>query len=228
MGEKKQKEEATKKLKKVLIVGACVLFVVLMVVSGMGSGWITGLNTVKPGDTVILDFTLYNSQGNPVLTTDQQLWKKSVASGNSILYAKSISVTANQSLAKSLFPVQVYTNTGSDMQFAIFTSEFTTITQGIIGMKDNEKKTIVIPAKTPMTETWSADTLARQNLSISDIRKGDLFTLGVSDNPTAASTNESSFSYIRTGEVTETTNSSVTIDLGYPTVDVSIVSINGR
>ena len=37
MGEKKKKEETMKTVKKVLIVGACVLFVVLMILSGMGS-----------------------------------------------------------------------------------------------------------------------------------------------------------------------------------------------
>jgi FKBP-type peptidyl-prolyl cis-trans isomerase 2 len=228
MGEKKQREEASKKLKKVLIVGACVLFVVLMIVSGMGSGWITGLNTVKPGDAVVLDYTLYNSQGNPVVTTDQQIWKAGNAKGNPVLYSKQITVTANQTLAKSLFPVQVYSSSGSSLQYAIFTPEFTTITQGILGLKVNEKKTIAIPAKTPMTQTWSAESLARQKMNISDIRKGDMFTLGVSDNQTEAVTNSSAFTYIRTGEVTEVSPASITVDLGFPTVDVSVVSINGR
>jgi hypothetical protein len=228
MGEKKQREETTKKIKKVLIVGACVIFVVLMVVSGMGSGWITSLTAVKPGDAVVLDFTFYNSEGHPIITTDQQLWKTGVSNGNAPLLSKQITVSANQTLAKSLFPVQVYTNTGWDQQFAIFTPEFTTITQGIIGMKVNEKKTIRIQTTTPMTQVWSADSLARQNLNITDISKGDLFTLGVSDTQNATVNNNSAFSYIRTGEVTETGPTGVTVDLGYPTVDVSVVSINGR
>ncbi len=228
MGEKKQREETTRKIKKVLIVGACVLFVVLMIVSGMGSGWITSFNSVKPGDAVVLDFTFYNSQGRPVLTTDQQLWKTGVASGNAPMLSKPISVSANQTLAKSLFPVQVYTNTGWDQQFAIFTPEFTTITQGIVGMKVNEKKKITISTQNPMTQTWSAESLARQKLNITDISKGDMFTLGVSDNQSASVANTSAFTYIRTGEVTETGPSAITVDLGYPTVDVSVVSINGR
>ncbi len=38
MGDKKQKEATMKRVNQVLVVGACVLFVVLMVLSGMGSG----------------------------------------------------------------------------------------------------------------------------------------------------------------------------------------------
>ena len=53
MGDKKQKEAMIKKVKQVLVVGACVLFVVLMVLSGMGSNWLTMFTVIKPGDTVV-------------------------------------------------------------------------------------------------------------------------------------------------------------------------------
>ena len=61
MGEKKKKEASTKLWKKILIVGACVLFVVLMIVSGMGSGWLSIFTVVRPGDNVVIDYTLYNA-----------------------------------------------------------------------------------------------------------------------------------------------------------------------
>ena len=49
MVDKKQKELVVKRTKQVLVVGACVLFVVLMILSGMGSHWITMFTVVKPG-----------------------------------------------------------------------------------------------------------------------------------------------------------------------------------
>ncbi|MDO9324518.1 MAG: hypothetical protein Q7T80_06120, partial [Methanoregula sp.] len=71
MGEKKQKEKAVAQWKKIVVVGACVLFVVLMIVSGMGSGWISAFKVIKPGDAVVVDYTFYDAGGNAILTTDQ-------------------------------------------------------------------------------------------------------------------------------------------------------------
>ena len=53
MGDKKQKEATMKRVNQVLVIGACVLFVVLMILSGMGSGWLTMFTVVKPGDSVV-------------------------------------------------------------------------------------------------------------------------------------------------------------------------------
>ena len=71
MSDKKQKEARIKKVKQVLVVGACVLFVVLMILSGMGSHWLTMFTVVKPGDTVVVDYTFYDATGTPILTSNQ-------------------------------------------------------------------------------------------------------------------------------------------------------------
>ena len=99
MGEKKQKEKSVAQWKKIVVIGACVLFVVLMIVSGMGSSWISALAVVKPGDVAVVDYTLYDAGGNAVITTNSQV--------KSMLLTKQITLTANQSLAHSLYPVQV-------------------------------------------------------------------------------------------------------------------------
>src|SRR5512135_3659036 len=109
MGEKKRKEASTKLWQKILIVGACVLFVVLMIVSGMGSGWLSIFTVVKPGDTVVLDYSLLNAEGNPILTTDQQLYMKSASSNSGLILTRQISISANQTLPTSIYPVQIYT-----------------------------------------------------------------------------------------------------------------------
>jgi hypothetical protein len=61
MGEKKQKEKTTAQWKQIVVVGACVLFVVLMIVSGMGSGWISAFSVAKPGDVAVIDYTFYDT-----------------------------------------------------------------------------------------------------------------------------------------------------------------------
>ena len=90
MGDKKQKEARIKKVKQVLIVGACVLFVILMILSGMSSHWLSVFTVVKPGDTVVVDYTMYDATGNPILTSNQQTYTAAAAKGRYILYSKQL------------------------------------------------------------------------------------------------------------------------------------------
>jgi hypothetical protein len=227
MGAKKQAEKSGKMWTKILAIVAGVLFVVLMVVSSMGSSWISSLATVKPGDVVVLDYTLKDGQGNPLVTSSSSLYKQLASGGSSVLYSKQLTLTANQSLQKSVFPVQVYSEkTGWTNQFALFASEYDAISSGVVGLKTNGQKTISLVSKQPMTQFWSADQLVRNNLSLSSMQVGQLIALGVSDNPEAASDNSTAQYYVRIGEITNKTTDGITLDFSYPSVDVTVVSVN--
>ncbi len=229
MGEKKRKEASTKLWQKILIVGACVLFVVLMIVSGMGSSWLSVFTVVKPGDTVVLDYSLLNAEGNPILTTDQQLYMKSGSSNSGLILTRQISISANQTLPKSIYPVQIYTAaSGWSNQFALFAPEYNAISTSLVGMKINEQKRITIPTGYSMTQNWSADQLRLNKVNLSDIYVGDVLAMGVSDNPEAEITNTSAVTYVRTGEVIQKTQSGVVVDFGYPAAEIRVVSINKR
>jgi hypothetical protein len=146
-----------------------------------------------------------------------------------LLFSRQVSITANQSLTRALYPVQIYTtDSGWTKQFAIFSPEYNAISAGIIGMKLNEQKRISIPSADSMSQTWSTDQLMLNKVNISDINIGDVLTMGVSDNPEAEVSNTSSVTYVRTGEITQKTQSGVVVDFGYPYADVRVVSINNR
>jgi biotin transporter BioY len=87
MGVKKKKDETTKLVSKIFIVCVCVLFVGLMILSGMGTVWLTFFTSVKSGDTVELDYTVYDSLGNPLLTSDQQIYNQRINSGYGIIFS---------------------------------------------------------------------------------------------------------------------------------------------
>ena len=227
MGVKKKKEESTKLVSKILIVCVCLLFVGLMILSGMGTSWLNIFTVVKPGDTVVIDYTLYNAGGNPILTTDQQLYVKTASTSGGLVLSKQIAITANQTLSRSLYPVQIYTSgSGWSQQFAIFSPEYDAISNGIVGMKMNEQKRISIPSGNSMTQEWTTDQLMLNKVNISDISIGDVLAMGVSDNPEAEVSNISAITYIRTGEITQKTQSGVVVDFGYPVAEVRVVSIN--
>ncbi len=228
MGEKKQAEKSRKRWTKVLAIVAGVLFVVLMVVSSMGSSWLTSLTSIKPGDVVVLDYTIRDSHGYPLVTSDQSVYTKAIASGQGVLYSKQLSITANQSFPLAIYPVQVYTSqSGWGQQYAIFASEYNAISSDIIGMKTNDRKTISIETGKPMTQFWSADQLKNSNLTLSKLQVGEVLALGVSSNPDAAVTNTSTY-YVRMGEITNVTADGITLDFAHPDMDISVVSINNK
>jgi hypothetical protein len=227
MGEKKQKEAMKKRAMQVLVVGACVLFVVLMVLSGMGSHWLTLFTVVKPGDTVVVDYTFYDANGNPLLTTNQQTYTQLVSKEKNIIYSKQLSMVVGQNLTTSLYPVQIYTSgSWSTQKFAIFSMEYNAIDQAIVGMKTGDQKRIQLSTAS-MSQEWSAAQLARNGVNMSDINQGDILAMGVSDNPEDTLANTSA-TYTRVAEITSKTADGVVADFGYPAVDISIYSINGN
>ena len=228
MGDKKQKEAMIKRAKQVLVVGACVLFVILMILSGMGSGWLNMFTIVKPGDTVIVDYTFYDATGNPLLTTNQQVYVQAASKGKTIVYGRQLSMKAGQNLTRSLYPVNIYSSdSGWTGQFALFSTEYNAIGQMLTGMKTGDQKQIRIPNGS-LQQEWPKEQLERKNVTMDELREGDILAMGVSDNPDEMVTNSSSIIYTRLGVITSKTADSVIVDSGFPSVDISITAINPK
>jgi len=229
MGEKKKKQEQVRNIYKVLAVVGCILFVVLMVVSSMGSGWITSFHGIQPGETVTIDYTIRDAQGYPLVTTDQQLYKQVAGTGQGIYFSKQLAIQANQSSIKAVIPVQVYSpDSGWTKTFALFGGESDAISKGIVGMKTNEQKSISIPFRDSMTQTWSVAQLRSNGVNLTDIKTGDMIAMGVSDTPELEKNSTASTYSIRIGEVTKKSADGVVINFGYPAIDVRVVSISNR
>jgi hypothetical protein len=229
MGEKKKKEAAMKMVNKVLIVGACVLFVVLMIISGMGSGWLTMFSVIKPGDSVVIDYTLFDAAGKPIVTSEQTTYEQAVAQGRDIFGSKQLTIISNQTMEKPIYAVMGYPSTGTGVkQLAIFSSEYNAISSGIIGMKVNEQKRIAISSNIPMTHDLSVEQLAISKINLTEISIGDNFFMGVSDYSQEVANNTTANTFLRIGEVITKSPEGVGVDLSYPVIDVRVVSINKR
>jgi hypothetical protein len=172
---------------------------------------------IKPGDTVVVSFTLYDASGSPMITSDQHLYTKLAASGKGVILSKQLSLIADQSLGKEIYPVPIYTTASPTQQFALFSTEYNAISSAIVGMKTGDQKHITIPSNISMTQEWSAAQLQRNKVNMSDLSVGDLLAMGVSDNVN---------SYTRMGKVISKSDIGVVVDFSYPSVDVSFVSVN--
>jgi len=222
MGEKKQKEARMRKVKQVIAVAACVVFVVLMILSGMSSHWLTIFRSIKPGDAVVIDYTLYDSAGDAILTSYQQL----AAQGNILYTNQRLTLVAGQNVTKSVYPVPIYTGSGTTEQFGLLPAEYAAIDQAIVGMKSGEQKRIQIPSSSE-PRLWDAAAINQTGLNISQFSVGGLIPMAASDTPEAIASN-TSVTYLRLGRVTSVSADGIVIDVNYPVADISIVSINGN
>ena len=186
-------------------------------------------DTVKPGDVAVIDLTIYDVGGNPIVTTDKQLFKQETAQRKFVLFSNPISVISNQSLAYPFFLVQRdSTVSGRINQFAFSKPEYDAMSSGIFGMVMNEQKLINIPSSTSMTQLLSLELLNRNGVNINDINEGDVLSMEVSNNTEEMTINQSIMTYMRVGVVSRKTPEGVVVDFGYPTVDIRVVSINGN
>ena len=226
MGKQKQKEAAQSKWKKVLFVIAAVLFVFIMVVSSMGMNWITGIAPIKAGDQVVIDYTLYDTAGNPFMTSNEQLYKQQISSGSGILYTQQLTLIANQSLNQAIYPVPVYiaSNGGSTEGFALYNPEFNTISRSVVDMRTGEKKKVNFTSGSAMSTIFSADDLQRVNVNMSELSIGDSLVMGVSETPNATASNTTEITYLRFGQVTRLTSAGAVVDFGYPYAEITVSS----
>jgi hypothetical protein len=229
MGEKKKNEAWVKTVSKIFIVLACLLFVGLMILSGMGNQWITMFNSVKSGDTVVLDVTVYDATGKPIITSEQTVYNQVVAKGQDIFATKQLTVISNKTMDKSIFGIPGSASTGTGVQqLAIFSSEYNAISSGIVGMKVNEQKRIAIPSDNMMKNDFSVEQLALSKINLTDISVGDSFFMGVSDTTQQVTNTTKATTFLRIGDVVSKSPEGVVVDLNYPSIEVKVVSINNQ
>jgi hypothetical protein len=227
MGVKKKNEEWVKTVSKIFIVAACLLFVGLMILSGMGNQWITMFNSVKSGDTVVLDVTVYDASGTPIITSEQTVYNQAMANGQDIFATKQLTVISNKTMDKSIIGIPGSASTGTGIQqLAVFSSEYNAISSGIVGMKVNEQKRIAIPTDTMLMNDFSVEQLALSKINLTDISVGDNFFMGVSDTTQQVTNTTKATTFLRIGEVVSKSPDGVVVDLNYPSYEVRVVSIN--
>jgi hypothetical protein len=227
MGVKKKKEESTKLVSKIFIVCVCVLFVGLMILSGMGTSWLSVFNSVKAGDTVVIDYTLFDAAGKPVVTSDKSTYDKGVAQGSGVFGSNQITIAANKTIEKPIYTIPIYPSSGGKVQqLALFSSEYNAISSGIVGMKVNEQKKIPISSNISMLQSLSVEQLGTMKIDLNNISLGDNFYGLVQANTEEFANNTTANSYLRIGEVAKKSQEGIEVDFSYPAADVRVVSIN--
>jgi hypothetical protein len=227
MGSKKQKEASQKKWMKVIFVIVALVFVFAMVGSYL-TNLVTAIAPIKAGDQVVIDYTIYDAAGTPIITTSQQLYNQVTGNGQGILYAKQITLTANQSWKQAIYPVQVYvggSSNGSVEGFALYNPEYNAISSSLVGMRNNDKKTVTLTSNNTMSALFTPEDLLKENINMSTLEVGESLAMGVSETSNATASNTSAVTYIRLGEITRKSPAGVVVDFGYPYADITVASV---
>jgi hypothetical protein len=232
MKEKKQAQQSsgTAGWKKILVVAVGVTFVVLMILSGMGTSWITGMKSAKPGDTATIDYTIRDSDGNVVITTSQSIFNATLKSGDMAFLTSRMSIGVNSTAAKEIIRVPVYHPQVGQLQFGLFSPEVDAISQGITGMKKGETKTVLLMSDPSFSRHMTAEEFQGIGGNYTSVRIGDPFLLAFVEQPIMKLDNTTNPDlYIsRIAYVTGKDSDGVTVNFGYARAEITLDKLSNQ
>lgn len=207
-----------------VIVG--VFFVVVMIVSTLGVGWITQMTTIKPGDTVVVDYTMYADDGRPVVTTNQKTVQDAAAKGLTVFLAESMKLTAGAQSSKNLIPIRVNSPVYGWLDYTFFPEELNSMQKGIIGMKTGEYTDFKIPNSYMMEREMTAREYAAMGGNITGSHTGDQLILGFTDSSLEQDSNTTKpRSYVRVAYISRLQGDNMTVNYGIKSINAVVRTI---
>jgi hypothetical protein len=213
---------------KYLIVTACVLFAVFMILSMLGMSWLNIFSQAKPGNSALVDFTLRDAQGRAVVTTVNGVYTQAQASKILTLMSNQMPIRVNISETRDLIPIQVVnpSSQGGLIDFGLFSPELDAISYGLMGMKVGESRTLRVPIASQLSRTMSKEQFANiTGDSFSGMKVGDQVPISFSETPQISLDNSTPTTYLRTSMITAISGENVTINYGYPTIDITLTEL---
>jgi hypothetical protein len=213
---------------KYVIVTACVLLAVFMVFSMLGMSWLNIFSQAKPGNSAVVDFTLRDAQNRPIVTTTNSIFVQAQAAKNLVLMSDKMPIRVNISETRDLIPIQVLnpSNQGGLIDFGLFSPELDAISYGLLGMKVGQSKTLQIPVASQLTRVMTKAQFANiTGDSFTNVKVGDQVPIAFSESPQISLDNTTPTTYLRTSTILAMTGENVTINYGYPTIDITLTEL---
>ncbi len=203
-------------------------FVVIMILGSLGMGWLTGLRPATAGDSVMIDYTVQDNQGMPVLTSNPRIFNATLDQGRLCILTGYLIVPVNSTSGSIVYTFPDATGTA---QVGLFSSEYNSISSGIAGMKDRETREISFPDRDGLTWNMSIEDFHAIGGNYTNARIGDEVLMNFAKNPEINVDNSTPTPdnyYYRVGYIKERTADGVVIDFGYSKIQLDVLSINNR
>jgi hypothetical protein len=225
---KKEKKKEIFPWKKVFVIAVGVVFVAMMVLSAMGMSWLQSFRTVMANDTVTIDFTLRDAEGQPVLTTDQNLYQTALGRGGLVFLTSSLTVQAGHIGNPAFTGVDAenyYVNrAGNQVEFAILGQELDEFDVAVLGMKTGTTKTIHFTFPDPLVISMTKQEFTAMGGNFTNTAVGDLVPIGFSNIPLVEGLNGLNSTptnpVLRIGTVINKTTDAVEVQHRYPSADI--------
>ncbi|HIH03531.1 MAG TPA: hypothetical protein HA263_06670 [Methanoregulaceae archaeon] len=222
---KPAEEPGTALWKKVLFISVGVLFVVLMIVSSMGTSWLNVFQTVKPGAVVMTDVTIRDDQNRPVLTTSETIYSSATKENRTIFLASPFTIDAGLAYTDPVMTVPIIAPQ-SGMNYTLFGEEYNAIVTGVVGMHPGGTKTVPLDTNVTEERNYTAEEFDQLGGDFGNTSIGDEMVLSFVENPEAFYDNTTTPTYaLRTTHVVNRTEESVTLSFSLATADLTLSKV---
>jgi len=222
-----KKGDNTKSWVKIVLILGCILFVGVMIITSLGMNWLVTMNPAKAGDTAVIDLTIRDSDGRPVLTTNERIFNASYEKGDVVWYTNPITMAVNTTSTQMISPIPVYRYDYGEARFGLFGDELNQISSALEGMKQGGSEKIVFGNADLFKREMTPEQFAEMGGNITTAVPGDQLLLAFTTTPMLNTEDNSTPQYaLRTSVITGKTSENVTVNYGYPSADISIVRLN--
>jgi hypothetical protein len=213
---------------QIVIIVICVVMAVGMVVSMFGTSWLNFFTKIKEGDSVVIDFTVYDKLGRPVVTSSQSIYQKTEEKNDVIFFTGRMPVIAGAVTNRDIVPIEVFSQytTSGLMEFGLFGPEIDEMTYAVIGQKVGSSLTVNIPMSADLVRTMDHEQFIQIAGDILDIiQVGDQLPISFSETPQIALDNSTPLTYLRTATIAEIADTEITLNYGYPSIAVTVAEL---
>ena len=212
--------------KAAMVIGG-IGFVVVMIVSSLGSGWLVGMKPTQSGDVAVIGLTIRDDLGRAVFTTDERIYTASTEKGELIMVSGPIQLIANSSSSSMIEKIPAYNPGIGNGYFGLYNQEINKISTTLVGMKDGETKRITFDSNPGSLQNLTEEQFnsAGGNFNITNI--SDQLLLSLLD-PGSVDTNDNTTPVIpvRIAKIKEKGENYLVIDTGYSSADITIKQLS--
>lgn len=190
--------------------------------------WLNIFTQAKPGNNALVDFTFRDAQDRPIVTSVLSVITKAQDPSIMTFKANSLSVRVNVPSGEDLIPIQVVNpyNEYGVMEFGLFGQEVDMISNSITGMGVGDSKVLTYPYAGQMSRLMTMEQFMNiTGESFANVQIGDQVPLAFIDQPQIPMDDATPSSYIRIANVVDRDETNITLNYGYPKVEITLTKL---
>jgi hypothetical protein len=207
------------------------IFVLLICVVGftLNMGFFSFFKNAQAGSAVVVDYTIRDADGRPILTSVPQVAAQSYQAQEGVFFTDPLQLEVGQVEESPIHSVDVYVTDGENVYsagtFALFSNEVDTISMSVEGMRENDQKTISLDSGDKMERVLTVEEFENIGGNFTETQVGDYIPMGFVDAPTIAVDNSTPDIATRWSLVTAKDDETLGVQYGYATAEIILREI---